>query len=98
MEIRLVQLLGSFIATTSEYTLARLDFAMRHPTLPSPPVVDRLSDASELTLAIEWDRIERQLEEAQCYLRRVEDPRGKRAVYDRSFATLRRTVRELEQY
>ena len=50
MEVRLVQLLGSFITTTSAYTLARLEFAMGHPESPAPPVIDRLSDASESSL------------------------------------------------
>ena len=98
MEIRLVQLLGSFISTTSEYSLARLEFAMRHSSLPAPPVIERLSDASEMTLMTEWDRIERQLETARRYLKRLDDSRGKRAVYDQSFAYLQRTVRELDQY
>ena len=47
MEVRLVQLLGSFITTTSDYTLARLEYAMRHPRVVAPPVIDRLPDASE---------------------------------------------------
>jgi hypothetical protein len=98
MEVRLVQLLGSFIITTSAYTLARLEYAMRHPESPAPPVIDRLSDASESSLRGEWDRVERQLETARRYLREHDDSRGKRAVHDPSFAWLLRTTRELEQY
>ncbi len=98
MEIRLVQLLGSFISTTSDYTLARLEFAMRHPQVQAPPIIERLTDASELTLLTEWENIERQLELARRYLKRLDDSRGKRAVYDQSFAYLQRTVRELDQY
>jgi hypothetical protein len=98
MEVRLVQLLGSFITTTSAYTLARLEFAMRHPDQSSPPVIDRLSDASEGTLRDEWERVERQLEAARRYVKAGDDSRGKRAVYDSTFAWLQRTTRELEQY
>jgi len=98
MEVRLVQLLGSFISTTSAYTLARLEYAMRHADAPPPPLIDRLSDASEATLREEWDRVERQLEAARAYLRAHDDARGKRAVYDATFGWLQRTTRELEQY
>jgi len=72
MEVRLVQLLGSFITTTSTYALARLEYAMRHPESASPPLIDRLSDASEATLRSEWERIERQLESARRYVKEHE--------------------------
>lgn len=98
MEVRLVQLLGSFITTTSSYTLARLDFAMQHPEGPAPPLIDRLSDASEATLRSEWAKIEAQLDAARRYVKDQDDSRGKRAVYDKSFGWLQRTTRELEQY
>jgi len=98
MEVRLVQLLGSFITTTSAYTLARLEYAMRHPGQAAPPLIDRLSDASELTLRSEWDRVERQLEAARRFVKDNDDSRGKRAVYDATFGWLARTTRELEQY
>jgi hypothetical protein len=96
MEVRLVQLLGSFITTTSAYTLARLEYAMRHTNAAAPPLIDRLSDASEASLRDEWDRVERQLEAARRYLR--EHEHGKRARNDSSFGWLERTTRELEQY
>jgi hypothetical protein len=98
MEVRLVQLLGSFITTTSTYALARLEYAMRHPESASPPLIDRLSDASEGTLRTEWEHVERQLELARRYVKEHDDSRGKRAVYDTTFAWLQRTTRELEQY
>jgi len=98
MEVRLVQLLGSFIATTSAYTLARLDYAMQHPEAAAPPLIDRLSDASENTLSMEWAKVERQLDAARRYVKANDDPRGKRAVYDKTFGWLQRTTRELEQY
>lgn len=98
MEVRLVQLLGSFITTTSSYSLARLEYAITHPALPSPPLIDRLPDASQETLQRRWTRAEEQLEAARSYLRANDDSRGKRAVYDVNFASLQRTTRELEQY
>ncbi len=93
-----MQLLGSFITTTSAYALARLEYAMTHPTAPSPPLIERLPDASETTLNLRWDRAEAQVETARSYLRAHNDRRGKRAVYDASFASLERSTRELEQY
>ena len=98
MEVRLVQLLGSFITTTSAYTLARLEHAMAHPEMPAPPLIDRLSDASETTLQTQWADVERQLELARRYIKDHDDARGKRAVYDKTFGWLARTTRELEQY
>ncbi|MGH7709340.1 MAG: hypothetical protein ACREM8_02670 [Vulcanimicrobiaceae bacterium] len=98
MEVRLVQLLGSFITTTSSYLLARLEFAMHHPQLPAPPLIDRLPNASEASLALQWPGIEHQLDEARRFLKNLDDRRGKRAVYDRTFAHLQRAVRELDQY
>ncbi|MBC5809968.1 MAG: hypothetical protein GIW95_03810 [Candidatus Eremiobacteraeota bacterium] len=98
MEVRLVRLLGSISTTTTAYTLARLEFAMRHPELPSPPVIDRLSDASDGALRERWDQLEHQLEAASLFLRSIDDRRRKRAVYDQSFGWLQRTTRELDQY
>jgi hypothetical protein len=98
MEARLSHLLGSIISATSAYALARLEFALRHAELPSPPLIDRLSDASQASLQAQWARIERQLEEARAFLSRHDDRRRKRAVYDSSFAWLQRTTRELDQY
>ena len=60
MDVRLVQLLGSFITARSEYALVRLECAMHDPALPAPPVIDRLSDASERALRDEWPAIEQQ--------------------------------------
>ncbi len=99
MESRLVQLLGSFITTTSAYSLARLEYAMTHPAAPSPPLIERLPDASQTTLVQRaGQRAESQVEAARRYLRAHNDRRGKRAVYDASFASLERSTRELEQY
>jgi hypothetical protein len=98
MEVRLVQLLGSFISATSDYTLARLEYAMRHPRSPAPPVIPRLTDASEASLRREWPAVAEALERAQRFVLAVDDRRGKRAVYDRAFGALQRSTRELEQY
>jgi hypothetical protein len=98
MEVRLVQLLGSVITTTCSYALARLEFAMKHRDLPAPPLIDRLPDASAESLAARWAEFERQLDDARRFLRRIDDARNKRAVYDPSYAWLLRTTRELDQY
>ena len=98
MEVRLVQLLGSFITTTSSYVLARLEYALKHPEGPAPPLIERLCDASESTLRTRWSSVESQLESARHYLAARDDSRGKRGPYDPSFAYLQRTTRELEQY
>lgn len=98
MEVRLVQLLGSFITTTSNYVLARLEYASEHPDVPAPPLIARLSDASEATLQTQWDVVERQLECARHFVDTQQSARGKRRARDASFAYLERTTRELEQY
>jgi hypothetical protein len=98
MEVRLVQLLGSFISATSDYTLARLEYALLHPSAPAPPLIPRLTDASEVTLRDEWPTVAEALERAQRFVTAVDDRRGKRAVYDRAFGALQRSTRELEQY
>src|SRR5260370_11202733 len=95
MEARLSQLLGSIISATTAYALARLEFALRHAELPSPPLIDRLSDATHPSLQEQWTRIESQLEAARAFLSLHDDRRRKRAVYDASFAWLQRTTREL---
>ena len=98
MEVRLVQLLGSFITTTSAYALARLEFAMQHPESPAPPLIERLPDASALTLRTRWERVEAQLEDARRYVKAQGDSRSRRAPHDPSLAWLTRTTHELEQY
>jgi hypothetical protein len=98
MEVRLVQLLGSVITTTCSYTLARLEFAMKNRDVAAPPLIDRLPDASAESLEERWAEFERQLDQARRFLRRIDDARNKRAVYDPSYAWLVRTTRELDQY
>ncbi len=96
VEVRLVQLLGSFITTTSAYVLARLEYALRHPEDAAPPLIARLPDASQATLQTFWDAAEQQLESACRYVKVREGARER--AHDASFVHLQRTVRELEQY
>lgn len=97
MEVRLVQLLASFIRVSSDYALARLEFALQHPESPPPPLIDRPPDASEETLRSRWAEIERQLEQAQAHVKQLPAP-GSKQGEDTGAGWLRRTVRELDQY
>ena len=99
MDVRLVQLLGSFIAARGQYSLARLEFAMHYPEQASPPVIDRLIEPNERALREEWPHLELQLEEALAFTKRLE--RSKRAgaiSKDEAYRSLRGSVRELDQY
>lgn len=98
MDVRLVQLLGSFIAARSEYALARLEFALRHPETPSPPVIDRLADASERALRDEWPALENQLGAGLAYARNLERKRRGGAQGAESLRRLQRSLKELDQY
>ncbi len=98
MNPRIVNLLASFIRGTSDYALARLEFSMRFAERPSPPVLDRLPDASEATLRERWDRVEHQLGTITAYLKQAESALGRAERTDPAFRWLRRSVRELDQY
>ena len=98
MNPRLVNLLASFIRGSSDYALARLEFAMRFDRQPAPPVLDRLPDASAATLRERWDGAEAQLAEIVAYVKQVEAASGTEERADPAFRWLRRTVRELDQY
>lgn len=98
MNPRLVNLLSSFIRGTSDYTLARLEFGMRFTSRPAPPVLQRLPDASELTLRERWDVVEHQLTEILAYMKAAEASTSGVERGDPAFRRLRRTVRELDQY
>jgi hypothetical protein len=97
MEVRLVQLLASFIRVSGDYALARLEFAMHHPEVPVPPLIDRPPDASEETLRTRWPDIERQLEQAHAHLKQFLPGNGKQSE-DIAAGWVRRTVQELDQY
>jgi hypothetical protein len=98
MDVRLVQLLGSFIATRSEYALARLECAWHAPDLPPPPVIDRITEASELSLVEEWPVVERQLDAALAYAKLLARSKGNNYQRDGAYRNLDRTLRELDQY
>ena len=98
MDVRLVQLLGSFIAARSEYALARLECAAQDPDLPSPPLIDRLSEASERSLREEWPIVERQLEAALAYGKLLARNVGSRWQEEHAYRALDRILRQLDQY
>jgi hypothetical protein len=98
VDVRLVQLLGSFITARSQYTLARLEFAMQFPADETPPVIDRLSDPSERALRDEWPAVEEQLERAMAYLKALERSKRPRLAKSEGFRWLQRSIRELDQY
>ena len=91
-------MLGSFIGGTSTYTLARLEYALWFSTLPAPPVLDRLPDASERTLREHWDRIQTQLHQIVGYVAQIDLPASDTPASTASLRSLQRTVRELDQY
>jgi hypothetical protein len=98
VEVRLVQLLASFIRVGADYSLARLEYAMSNPQAPAPPIIDKLPDASEATLRGVWPRIEEQLEAATEYVKQSPRLDGSHAKDDPAAAWLQRTVKELDQY
>jgi hypothetical protein len=98
MEVRLVALLASFIGTSADYSLARLEFATRHPALAAPPTIDRLPDASEATLRTRWPQIEAQLEAALAFTKQLEAALGSVGADDTTAGWLRRTLQELDQH
>ncbi len=98
MNPRLVNLLASFIRSSSDYALARLEFSIRFAGRPAPPLLERLPDASESTLRERWDAVEAQLSTIVAYVKQVESGSGTEERSDPAFRWLRRTVRELDQY
>ena len=98
MEVRLAQLMASFIRVSSDYALARLEFAMRYPERESPPVLNRLPDTSESSVRLEWDTIERQLDAIGAYLKQIQRQPRTRQRSDPAFESLVRTAKELDQY
>jgi hypothetical protein len=97
MEVRLVQLLASFIRVSGDYALARLEFTMQHPDAQAPPLIERPPDASEDTLRRRWPEIERQLERARSHVKQFAVG-GSKENEDPSTGWLTRTIRELDQY
>jgi hypothetical protein len=98
MDVRLVQLLGSFIGARSQYALVRLECALHAPELPSLPLIDRLSEASESALRDEWPSVERQLDAALAYWKHFATSKSTTYQEDAAFRALERALRELDQY
>lgn len=98
MDVRLVQLLASFIRARGEYALARLECAMHDERMPAPPVVERLTDASEATLRSEWPAVERQLEAALAYGKLLSRTKSQLYREDGGYRCLDRALREMDQY
>ena len=98
MDVRLVQLLGSFITARSQYALARLELAMHFPKDPAPPVIDRLAEPTEQALREEWPLLEEQLEAALAYAAGLERSKRRKVMKDEGFRYLQRSLRELDQY
>jgi len=98
MDQKLVRALSSFITRSSDYSLARLEFATQNPQLPSPPILDRLPDASERTLRERWEQLERQLDVIMAFINEFDDAEGRKFKDDATFRWLARTARELDQY
>ena len=98
MEVRLVQLLASFIGVSGDYALARLELTYRHPKINAPPLIERLSDASEETLRDQWGAVEAELEAAVAYVKQIETNRSNPIRKDPAFGWLERSTRQLDQY
>jgi hypothetical protein len=98
MEERLTRLLTSYSTGAGVYALARLEFALKYPYLPAPPLVPRPQEALQAVAENAWDQTEQRLDDVRRYLRAVNDQRGKRAAHDQPFASLQRAYRELDQY
>jgi hypothetical protein len=100
---RLAQLLSSYLEASSAYALARLEFAMRHPRIPAPPVLARpggwIPESGDLPaegVRDRWDGVEQQLQRARTYLAVLDDRRSRRASHHTALASLRSAVRELD--
>lgn len=98
MDVRLVQLLGSFIRARGDYALARLEFAMLDGETAAPPTIDRLEDASENTLRLQWPVVERQLDSALAYAKVLSRTKTKAFQEEAGYRALTRSIRELDQY
>lgn len=98
LDVRLVQLMGSFIGARSQYALVRLEFAMHDGRVASPPLVGALTDASERALHEEWPEIERQIESAMVFVKRMENGDGSERRDRVTQRWLLRSVREMDQY
>jgi hypothetical protein len=71
---------------------------MRDPELPSPPIIDRLSEASERALREEWPIVERELDAALAFGKLLARNLGKRWQSEPAYRNLDRVLREMDQY
>jgi hypothetical protein len=97
MDVRLSQLAESFTGAQDRYALARLEFALRNPGKPAPPLLDRLAEPFEVALHAQWARIELQLQEALAFFGRLERTKARRLVRDAGDRLLQQALRELDQ-
>jgi hypothetical protein len=98
VDVRLVQLLASFIAARSHYALARLEYAMQHGADPAPPVIDRFTGPTERALHAQWPRLESQLETALKFADSLQRAQRVHPSTDPAFRWLQQSLRELDQY
>jgi hypothetical protein len=96
MDVRLRQVVESFVDAQEQYALARLEFALRHPRRPAPPLLDRLGVPFEPALQSQWPHIEIQLQEALAYCGRLERSKLRRLARDTGYRLLQRPLRELD--
>jgi hypothetical protein len=96
MDVRLRQLVESFVDAQEQYALARLEFALRHPRESAPPLLDRLAEPFEPRMQSQWPRIEIQLQEALAYCGRIERGKFRMLARDAGYRLLQRPLRELD--
>lgn len=97
MDARLRQLAESFIQAQERYALARLEFAIRHPRMPAPPLLDRL-EALDPALREQWAHIEIQLQDALAYCGRLERSKLRKLARDTGYRLLQQPLRALDQH
>jgi hypothetical protein len=93
----MAQLFKTFVEAHERYALARLEFALAHPTKPSPPVVVCPEVSYEGVLRAELPEIEMQLDVALAYAGRIERARRRRRIGDRSFRLYAQALNELDR-
>ena len=98
MDVRLVQLLGSFIGARSQYSLARLEFALHYPRSKAPPVIGRLAEPSERALREEWPLLEKSARCGAPLRAKAERRRRRKLMKDEAYRWLQRSLREMDQY
>ena len=98
MEPSIVNLLAALIRGTSDYLLARLEFATSHLDHPTPPLLTRLPDASARALRDSWPRTDREIIAILAYMARLGADTRPGLRDDPSRAELERTVGWLDRH